>query len=205
MPTVPPSSAPATQPPTAAPTTAPSFVVTEVVRPVTIPAFVQPTTAAPLIPVVTQAPVVFPARPTVAPVFTPAPMNMALMPQVPTAQMAQITSIDVDCAKESMVVRIKFDRVFGGLIYSKVKSVKKRETNSIESKRPYLQGFHNNLDCHYVKYESNRDSFEFTIRLDSCGSQWVDNLQSGGQAYLENVIIIQNEPGIQEVGQHKQK
>lgn len=180
VPSVPPSTAPPTQPPT----TAPSLVVTETIRPVTIPAFVEPatsapTTAAPAIPVVTQAPVVFPVRPTVAPVFEPPVMNMALMPQVPAAQMAQITSIDVDCAKESMVVRIKFDRVFGGLIYSK--------------------GFHSNLDCHYVKYGTNKDSFQFTIRLDSCGSQWVDKLSSGGQAYLENVIIIQNEPGIQEI------
>ena len=56
------------------------------------------------------------------------------------------------------------------------------------------------MDCHYVRYGTNRDSYEFTIRLESCGSQWVDALASGGQAYLENVIIIQNEPGIQEVG-----
>ena len=47
-------------------------------------------------------------------------MNMALMPQVPTMQMAQIASLNVDCAKESMLVKIKFDRPFGGLIYSKV-------------------------------------------------------------------------------------
>lgn len=62
-----------------------------------------------------------------------------------------------------------------------------------------LQGHHNNLDCHYVRYNTNKNFFEFTIRLNSCGSQWVDQLASGGQAYLENVIIIQNEPGIQEV------
>ncbi|EFX86937.1 hypothetical protein DAPPUDRAFT_97116 [Daphnia pulex] len=104
---------------------------------------------------------------------------MALMPQLPTVQMAQIASLNVDCAKESMLVKIKFDRPFGGLIYSK--------------------GFHSNLDCHYVRYGSNRDSYEFLIRLESCGSQWVDALASGGQAYLENVIIIQNEPGIQEI------
>ena len=61
------------------------------------------------------------------------------------------------------------------------------------------QGFHSNLDCHYVRYNSGRDFYEFIIRLDSCGSKWVDELSIGGQAYLENVIIIQNEPGIQEV------
>lgn len=55
------------------------------------------------------------------------------------------------------------------------------------------------MDCHHVRYGTNSDSYVFTIRLDSCGSQWVDALASGGKAYLENVIIIQNEPGIQEV------
>ena len=65
-----------------------------------------------------------------------------------------------------------------------------------------MQGFHSNLDCHYVRYNSAKDFYEFTIRLNACGSQWVDNLATGGQAYLENVIIIQNEPGIQEVYKH---
>jgi len=105
--------------------------------------------------------------------------QMALMPQMPTGQMAQIQSLDVDCSKDSMVVRMRFDAAFNGLIYSK--------------------GFHSNLDCHYVRYNSGRDFYEFIIRLDSCGSKWVDELSIGGQAYLENVIIIQNEPGIQEI------
>jgi hypothetical protein len=46
--------------------------------------------------------------------------NKSLMPQSSTLQMAQIISLDVDCAKESMLVKIKFDRPFNGLIYSKV-------------------------------------------------------------------------------------
>lgn len=46
--------------------------------------------------------------------------SRALMPQLPTAQMAQIQSLDVDCSKDAMVVRMRFDRVFTGLIYSKV-------------------------------------------------------------------------------------
>jgi hypothetical protein len=50
-------------------------------------------------------------------------MNMALMPQQPQAQMAQIVSLEVDCGKEAMVVHIKFDRPFTGLIYSKVLSI----------------------------------------------------------------------------------
>lgn len=54
-------------------------------------------------------------------------------------------------------------------------------------------------ECIYVPVNSGRDTYEFVIRLNSCGSQWVDQLGSGGQAYLENIIIIQNEEGIQEV------
>jgi hypothetical protein len=46
--------------------------------------------------------------------------NKSLMPQSSTLQMAQIISLDVDCAKESMLDKIKFDRPFNGLIYSKV-------------------------------------------------------------------------------------
>lgn len=47
--------------------------------------------------------------------------SRALMPQLPTGQMAQIQSLDVDCSKDSMVVKMRFDRVFTGLIYSKVR------------------------------------------------------------------------------------
>ena len=48
------------------------------------------------------------------------PQGSTLMPQSPLGQMAQIKSLDVDCSKESMVVRLRFDRLFTGLIYSKV-------------------------------------------------------------------------------------
>ena len=125
---------------------------------------------------------------------------MALMPQLPTQQMPQIVSLDATCAKDSMVVRIRFDSIFNGLIYSKVK--KKNYSAGIGLKltrSSCRQGFHNNIECNYVRVNSGRDAYEFTIRLDSCGSQWVDQLSSGGQAYLENIIIIQNEAGIQEV------
>lgn len=119
------------------PVTIPAFIAPATSAPL---AFVAPATTAPFIPAastappapttaapailavasVTQAPILsFPPRPTVGPVVQ-VPMNMALMPQLPTVQMAQIVSLDVDCAKESMVVKIKFDRPFGGLIYSKV-------------------------------------------------------------------------------------
>ncbi len=50
----------------------------------------------------------------------PVDTNKSLMPQSSAVQMAQIISLDVDCAKESMLVKVKFDRPFNGLIYSKV-------------------------------------------------------------------------------------
>jgi len=88
--------------------------------PVTIPAVITPveTTSIPHARFVNSTPIAFsyPPSRTDDPVDT----NKALMPQSSTVQMAQIVSLDVDCAKESMLVKIKFDRPFSGLIYSKV-------------------------------------------------------------------------------------
>ncbi|CAG0883752.1 unnamed protein product [Cyprideis torosa] len=104
-----------------------------------------------------------------------------IVPGVPTVtpNMPNMQTIEVACSKEEMVVRIKFDRVFNGVIYSK--------------------GFYNNPACQFVRSNSGRDQYEFQILRESCGTQLIDNFQTGGQAYLENVIIFQNEPGIQEV------
>jgi hypothetical protein len=41
--------------------------------------------------------------------------------------------------------------------------------------------------------------YAFTVHLNACGTQFIDQFKEGGQAYLENVLVIQNEPGIQEV------
>ena len=63
----------------------------------------------------------YPPSRTAEPVtIDPVDTDKSLMPQSSTVQMAQIISLDVDCAKESMAVKIKFDRPFNGLIYSKV-------------------------------------------------------------------------------------
>ena len=50
-----------------------------------------------------------------------------------------------------------------------------------------------------MKYGGNSASYEFTLFLNTCGSKWVDEMATGGKAYLENVIVIQFEEGIQEV------
>ncbi|XP_068082882.1 uncharacterized protein [Anabrus simplex] len=90
-----------------------------------------------------------------------------------------IHNIEVECAKDMMNIRIQFDRVFNGIIYSK--------------------GFYKQDTCRYVQENSGSQEYSFTVRLDSCGTQFVDQLQEGGQAYLENVLVMQNEAGIQEV------
>lgn len=62
-----------------------------------------------------------------------------------------------------------------------------------------LQGFYNQQNCRYLEPNSGRANTEFTVNLDSCGTQFVDDFANGGEAYLENVLVLQNEPGIQEV------
>lgn len=46
---------------------------------------------------------------------------------------------------------------------------------------------------------TGQTQFSFTVRLNACGTQFIDEFKEGGQAYLENVLVIQNELGIQEV------
>lgn len=46
---------------------------------------------------------------------------------------------------------------------------------------------------------SGQTKYSFKVMLNSCGTHFVDEFSAGKQAYLENVLVIQNEPGIQEV------
>ncbi|XP_022249301.1 uncharacterized protein LOC106465655 [Limulus polyphemus] len=107
------------------------------------------------------------------------PPEAELLPLAPAGQMPQILNIDVQCQKETMAVRIEFSSPFNGVIYSK--------------------GYYSNTNCIYVVPNNGRSVYEFTVYLDRCGTQFVDQFNQGGQAYLENTIIIQNEPGFQEV------
>ncbi|XP_013771895.1 uncharacterized protein LOC106457057 [Limulus polyphemus] len=93
--------------------------------------------------------------------------------------MAQIVNIEVKCQKESMSVRIEFSLPFNGIIYSK--------------------GYYSDSNCQYIPLNSGKSAYEFTVFLDRCGTQFVDQFRQGGQAYLENTIVIQNEPGFQEI------
>ncbi|XP_029163480.1 uncharacterized protein LOC114934932 [Nylanderia fulva] len=91
-----------------------------------------------------------------------------------------IHSLDVECSKTMMTINIEFNRAFDGLIYSK--------------------GFYMNPECRYVEQNSGQTQYSFTVNLDSCGTQFINDFEGeAGQAYLENVLVLQNEPGIQEV------
>lgn len=100
-----------------------------------------------------------------------------LLPLQPTVAMAQVVSFDVACQREQMTVRIVFDGVFNGLMYAK--------------------GFYDNQQCVYVTPGTGGLQFEFVVKADVCGTQFVED--SGTPPYLENIIVIQNDPGIQEV------
>ncbi|XP_061930281.1 uncharacterized protein LOC108002970 isoform X2 [Apis cerana] len=91
-----------------------------------------------------------------------------------------IHSLDVECSKTMMTINIEFNRAFDGVIYSK--------------------GFYTNPECRYVEQNSGQTKYSFTVSLDSCGTQFINDFAGeAGQAYLENVLVLQNEPGIQEV------
>lgn len=62
-----------------------------------------------------------------------------------------------------------------------------------------LQGFYRDESCRYVNEGTGQTRYSFTVRLNACGTQFIDQFKEGGQAYLENVLVFQNEPGIQEV------
>lgn len=55
-------------------------------------------------------------------------------------------------------------------------------------------------ECRYVAENSGQTKYSFTVNLDSCGTEFINDFEGeAGQAYLENVLVLQNEPGIQEV------
>ncbi|KAE8752514.1 hypothetical protein FOCC_FOCC000636 [Frankliniella occidentalis] len=133
----------------------------------------------------TPAPTEAPAAPTSAPDVPTGPAPEAPAPEAPTPEQdnglhpPHIHAIDVQCAKDMMTITIEFDKPYDGIIYSK--------------------GYFKDPNCRYVQPNSNQIKYTFTVMLNSCGTQFVDDFQGAGQAYLENVIVLQNEEGIQEV------
>ncbi|XP_060833953.1 uncharacterized protein LOC132917293 isoform X2 [Rhopalosiphum padi] len=116
--------------------------------------------------------------------------NPPLRPQFQNPQSFQLNTNDishpphihemnVQCSKDMMTINVEFNRPYDGVVYSK--------------------GFYNTPECRYVNPNSGQTKYSFKVMLNSCGTRFVDDFSSGKQAYLENVLVIQNEPGIQEV------
>ncbi|CAH2057402.1 unnamed protein product, partial [Iphiclides podalirius] len=93
-----------------------------------------------------------------------------------------IHAITVDCGKEMMTINIEFNKVYNGIIYS--------------------QDHYSDSECVYVRENSNQIKYSFTVSLNTCGTRFFSDFENEGQAYLENVLVLQNEPGIQEVWDH---
>ncbi|KAF7281543.1 hypothetical protein GWI33_004578 [Rhynchophorus ferrugineus] len=89
-----------------------------------------------------------------------------------------IHSLDVVCGKEMMTITIEFNREFNGIIYSK--------------------GHYNNPECRYVQMNSGETKYTFMVNLNMCGTEFINALDTQNQSYLENVLVLQNEAGIQE-------
>ena len=105
-----------------------------------------------------------------------------LIPQISVEDLKHpphVHAIDVECAKDMMTINIEFNREFNGIVYSK--------------------GFYTSAGCHYVRENSGQTRYSFTVSLNSCGTEFVNAFDTQGRSYLENVLVLQNEAGIQEV------
>ncbi|XP_071441597.1 uncharacterized protein [Hetaerina americana] len=116
-----------------------------------------------------------------------------------TPDMPQIKHLQVQCEKTHMRVNIEFDRPFYGMIFSK--------------------GFYSDPHCVHLKPGSGHLSATFEIFLNSCGMTSNSNahhLGAGGTAlgsygptpsgsYVENTIIVQYDPYVQEVWDQARK
>lgn len=62
----------------------------------------------------------------------------------------------------------------------------------------FRQGHYSDPQCGYVAPGTGGREFEFVVLAGTCGARYVQGSEE--HPFLENIIIIQNEPGIQEVG-----
>ncbi|KAL1123393.1 hypothetical protein AAG570_002474, partial [Ranatra chinensis] len=107
-----------------------------------------------------------------------------------TPDMPQIKHLQVQCEKTHMRVNIEFDRPFYGMIFSK--------------------GFYSDPHCVHLKPGTGHLSATFEIFLNSCGMSSSANHNAGGYStpsgsYVENTIIIQYDPYVQEVWDQARK
>lgn len=104
----------------------------------------------------------------------------------------QIKHLQVQCEKTHMRVNIEFDRPFYGMIFSK--------------------GFYSDNHCVHLKPGTGHLSATFEIFLNSCGmsSSANHNVAAYGAptpsgSYVENTIIVQYDPYVQEVWDQARK
>ncbi|XP_022915077.1 cuticlin-4 [Onthophagus taurus] len=109
-----------------------------------------------------------------------------------TPEMPQIKGLQVQCEKTHMRVNIEFDRPFYGMIFSK--------------------GYYSDSHCVHLKPGKGQLSVNFEIYLNSCGMSSSGNHNAasyGGPtpsgSYVENTIIIQYDPYVQEVWDQARK
>lgn len=108
-----------------------------------------------------------------------------------TPDMPQIKHLQVQCEKTHMRVNIEFDRPFYGMIFSK--------------------GFYSDPHCVHLKPGTGHLSATFEIFLNSCGMSSSANHNTGhgyttpSGSYVENTIIIQYDPYVQEVWDQARK
>lgn len=105
-------------------------------------------------------------------------LTLHCVAQVVICVVPQINKIDATCSKKGMKVSVKFDVPFNGIIYSK--------------------GHYGDDSCRYVQAKSGRNSYQFSISLNRCGTIQTDARRDGSPGF-KNVIIIQNDPEFQEV------
>lgn len=104
----------------------------------------------------------------------------------PLAQpdMPTIKNLQVQCEKSFMRVNVEFDRPFYGMIFSK--------------------GYYSDQSCVHVQPGTGRLQAQFDIYLNSCGMTSSSSSANYGQptpsgTFIENTVIIQYDPLVQEV------
>jgi len=101
-----------------------------------------------------------------------------------SADSPSIKNLQVQCEKSFMRVAVEFDRPFYGMIFSK--------------------GYYSDSNCVHVQPGSGTLSAQFDIYLNSCGMTSSSSSASAGQptpagTFIENTVIIQYDPLVQEV------
>lgn len=100
-------------------------------------------------------------------------------------EVARIRNIHVKCEKNHMKVSIEFDRAFFGVIFSK--------------------GHYNEAKCIHLPSGSGHTMAKFDIFLGTCGTTSSDqgnygtSHRPGSGLYIENTIIVQYDPQVQEI------